>query len=113
MKILWDFNFHADKVMHHRRPDIVVDNSAEKTVEIIDVAIPGDKRVQEKEKEKFDHYADLKIELQRIWHSKISITPVDIGVLGTVSKDHKKFLIKINMAHKQNKIQKCPREGIV
>ena len=61
MKILWDFNIHTDKVMHHRRPDIVVVNSADKTVEIIDVAIPVIK-----EKEKIDHYTDLKIELQRI-----------------------------------------------
>ena len=65
--ILWDFNIHTDKIIHHRRPDIVVVNSADKTVEIIDVAIPGDKRVQEKGK--IDHYTDLKIELQRIWHS--------------------------------------------
>ena len=42
MKILWDFNIHTDKVIHHRRPDIVVVNSADKTVEIIDVAITGD-----------------------------------------------------------------------
>ena len=56
-----DFNIHTDKVIHHRRPDIVVVNSAVKTVEIINVAIPGDKRVQEKET--FHHYTDLKIEL--------------------------------------------------
>ena len=78
MKILWDFNIHTDKVIHHRIPDIVAVNSADKTVEIIDVAIPSDKRVQEK---KIDHYTDLKIELQRIWHSKISITAVVIGAL--------------------------------
>ena len=79
---------HTDKVIHHRRPDIVVVNNADKTVETIDVAIPDDKRVQEKEK--IDHYTDLRVELQRIWHSKISTTPVVIGALGTVSKDHKK-----------------------
>ena len=101
MKILWDFKIHTDKVIHHRRPDIVVVNSADKTVAIIEVAITGDKRVKEKQKQKFGHYTDLEIELQRIWHSKIIITSVVRGVLGTVSKDHKKFLTKMNILGKE------------
>ena len=34
---------------------------------IIDVAIPGSKKVDEKEKKKIEKYHDIKREIQRLW----------------------------------------------
>ena len=59
-----------------RKPDIVILNKMEKTA-IIDVAIPGDKRIIDKEKEKTEKYQNLKREIQRLWNlKKIDVIPV-------------------------------------
>ena len=49
IEILWDFSIHTDK---HRRPEIILHNKREKTVNIIGVAIPADVRVKTKYTEK-------------------------------------------------------------
>ena len=48
VKLLWDFNIQA------RRPDVVVVDRDKKTCNIIDIAIPGDAGIVEKEKEKVE-----------------------------------------------------------
>ena len=50
--LIWDMNIQRDNVIVERRPDIVNLNKMEKTAIIIDVAIPGDKIIIDKEKEK-------------------------------------------------------------
>ena len=47
VKILWDFKIQTDKHLTHNIPDITV--VEKKRVWIIDVAIPGDCRIVEKE----------------------------------------------------------------
>ena len=48
----------------------------------MDIAIPEDKRVKDKEVEKLEKYQMLKEEMQRLWRMK----PVVIGALGVVSQ---------------------------
>ena len=68
-----------------RRPDIVFIDK-EKEVVIIDVAIPGDERVKDKELEKVEKYQLLKDEIAKVWHvRKVIAVPVVIGALGAVS----------------------------
>ena len=43
-----------------RKPDIVVVNKNERSCAIIDIAIPGDIWVSEKEKEKIERYQELR-----------------------------------------------------
>ena len=45
-------NIQCDNITVERRPDIVIVNKTEKTVIIIDLAIPGDKVIIDKENEK-------------------------------------------------------------
>ena len=52
VKILWDVMIQCDREIKARKPDIVVVNKNERSCAIIDIAIPGDIRVSEKEKEK-------------------------------------------------------------
>ena len=40
-----EMNIQCDIVIEERKPDIVIANKMEKTAIIIDVAIPGDKRI--------------------------------------------------------------------
>ena len=48
VKILWDFNIQTDHLIVHRRPDIVVVNKKDSTRNTIDIAVPGDKQVNQK-----------------------------------------------------------------
>ena len=48
--------------------DIVVVNKQEKKCAIIDIAVPADKRIGEKENEKVEKYQDLKREIARMWN---------------------------------------------
>ena len=51
-KILWDFSIQTDHVIEPRRQDLVVVDKKERSVKIIDFAVPGDSRIQEMEKDK-------------------------------------------------------------
>ena len=55
-KILWDFTIQSDQKIEARRPDIVFIDKKEREVVIIDVAIPGDDRMKDKELEKVEKY---------------------------------------------------------
>ncbi|XP_023238417.1 uncharacterized protein LOC111637209 [Centruroides sculpturatus] len=95
VKILWDFRIQTDKVLEHNTPDFTI--VEKKKVWIIDVAIPGDSRIDEKQQEKLSRYQDLKIELQRLWHKPVQVVPVIIGALGAVPKDLSQHLQAINI----------------
>jgi hypothetical protein len=53
---------------------------------LIDVAIPRDRNVIQKEAEKILKYKDLTIEIQRMWNVKTRMISVIIGATGTISK---------------------------
>ena len=54
---------------------------------IIEIVIPGDKTLGEKELEKITKYQDLKGEIIRMWALiKVEVLPVVVGALGTVSR---------------------------
>ena len=55
-KISWDVCIQCDHVIEAKRPDIVIINKEEIDV---DIAIPRDSRLSEKEGEKVEKYQDL------------------------------------------------------
>ena len=65
-KILWDVCIQCEHVIEARRPDIVFINKEGKNCFIVDIAIPGDSRLDEKEGEKIEKYQDLKREFIRM-----------------------------------------------
>ena len=57
-----------------------------------------DIQVKDKENEKIENCKDLKRELKRIWKlRKVTVVPIIIGALGTVSNDIKKWLTEIGV----------------
>ena len=70
---MWDFSIQTDHVIEARRPDLVVVDKKERS-EIIDFAVPGDSRIEEKEKDKIEKYQDLKRDLQKIWNEDHTIS---------------------------------------
>ena len=55
---------------------MVVVDKRERSCKIIDFAVPGDSRIEEKEKDKTEKYQDLGRELQKIWNVKVKIIPL-------------------------------------
>ena len=79
-------------------PDIVIIDKVKKSAIIVDVAIPGDKRIYDKEKEKIDKYQDIKREIQMLWSLRtVSVVPVIVGALGSVTHNFKKFMEQIGI----------------
>ena len=91
---MYDFNIRTDKKISARRPDIVVVDKNERRTTLIDGACTWDKNVEDKEIEKVNKYQDLKIELQRIWETSVTVVPVVLGVLGATSNNLNKYLLK-------------------
>ena len=83
-KILWDFNIYCDRMIEARRPDIVIVDKKNKETKIIDIAVPGDFRVKEKELEKVTKYQDLVIEVNRMWSTRAMVVPIVVGALGAI-----------------------------
>ena len=89
VKLLWHFKIRTEHQRDHNRPDLVVLQKASRVCQIIDVACPFDIRIAEKEREKTDHYQDLKVEIQKMWGTN------DVGGLGAVTKNLMLWVTKI------------------
>ena len=64
VRLLWDRNIQCDQVIEARTDIVVVKNWSGGKCAIIDIALPGDKRISDKKNEKFQNYQDLKEKLQ-------------------------------------------------
>jgi hypothetical protein len=88
------------------RPDIIIKHKKDKTCLLIEVAIPSDKNVIQKEAEKKLKYKNLSIEIQRMWSMKCFVISVIIGATGIVSKSLQKYLETIPGQHSIDSLQK-------
>jgi hypothetical protein len=73
---------------------------------LIDVAIPGDRNVIQKEAGKILKYKDLTIEIQLMWNVKTGVIPVIIGATGTISKSFRKYVSTITGNREVKELQK-------
>ena len=112
VKLLWDVNIQCDNVIEARRPDIVVVDKKEHKGILIDIAVPDDVRVGEKELEKVEKYQELKREIGRLWKLKhVEVVPVVIGALGSVTKDFERWIRKLGIAYNIGVMQKTALLG--
>ena len=90
-KILWDFSIQTDHLIPARRSDLIIINKKKKKkkkkkrkriCKIVDFAVPADHRINLKESEK----KDLAKGLKKLWNMKVTIVPIVIGALGTITK---------------------------
>ena len=86
IKVPWHINIQCDNLIETRRPDLIVIDKKEQKGIIIDIAVPADVRVEEKEKGNVEKYQDLKKEIRRLWKMRnVEMVPVVVGALGSVS----------------------------
>lgn len=82
VKLIWDFNIQTDLEIGARRPDLVLVHRESNTTYIIDVAIPYDTRIMDKQVEKIQKYQDLRIQIGRCWGTSAKVIPIVMGALG-------------------------------
>ena len=102
----------CDKVIEARRPDIVIVDHRERTCNILDIAVPNDNRVCMKEQEEVEKYQELRWEISRMWNmKKVTVIPMVIGALGTVSKRIQSWIKKIGVEVRTEQLQKTALLG--
>ena len=111
VKLLWDFNIQTSTYIQARRPDVVVVDRDKKTCNIIDIAVPGDAGIVEKEKEKVEKYQDLRREVTRLWNVKAKVVPIVVGALGAVTPNLSKHLDAIGVTTRIELLQKAALLG--
>ena len=102
-KLLWDFNIQTDRLIPARRPGLIITNKRKRICKIVDFAVPADHRINLKESEKKDKY--LARELKKLWNMKVTIVPIVIGALGTVTKGLLKGLEDLEVGGRVETIQ--------
>ena len=105
-KILWDFSIQTDHFIEAWRPDLVVVDRKERSCKLIDLAFPGDSRIEEKEKDKTEKYEDLGRELQKIWNAKVNIIPLVVGSLGAIPKRFGNRLKQLLLQQERHKFRR-------
>ena len=92
-KLLWNFEIQTDHLISARWPDLVIitkkkkKKKKERTCRIVDFSVLSDHRIKLKESEKKDKYLDLARELKKLWNMKVTVIPIVIAALGTVTKE--------------------------
>ena len=104
-KLLWDFNIQTDHLIQARRSDLIIINKRKRICKVVDFAVPADDRINLKESEKEDKYVDLARGLKKLWNMKVTIVPIVIGTLGTVTKGILKGLEDLEVGGRVDTIQ--------
>jgi len=111
VKLLWDFTIQTDPEIHHRRPDIVIQKKKAKETIIVDITVPGDSNMLQKETEKYEKYQDLAREIKRIWKSRTEVVPVAVGALSSKSKKLAGHLEQLGIQDQTRTMQKSALFG--
>ena len=64
-KPLWDLPIQTDRKLLANQPDIVIVDKQKKEAVVIDIAVPRDSNIKNKEHEKLERYQELKEDLER------------------------------------------------
>ena len=104
--VLWHQAVNTNREFTANRTDMIIKNKQEATCTTIDVAVPADRNVVQKEAEKKLKYKSLCIEIQRMWNLKCTIIPVIIGATGILTKGLRKNLEVIPGKHSVDSPQK-------
>ena len=104
-KLIRDFNIQTDHLISARRPGLIIINNKKRTCKSVDFAVPADYRINLKESEKKDKFLGLARELKKLWNMKVTIAPIVIGALGTITKGLLKGLEDLEVGGRVDIIQ--------
>ena len=90
---------------------MVIDKVKKETM-IIDVAIPGDTTVCDKEQEKIKKHSLLKDKIARLWQmKKVVVIPIVVGGLGTITTKFGKYIENLGIEIRIEHVQKSALLG--
>ncbi|KAK1798039.1 hypothetical protein P4O66_000539 [Electrophorus voltai] len=89
VKILWDFQIQADKMVMANQLDIVFVDKQQKSAVVIDVSIPSDCNIRKKEHKKLEEYQGLKEEAEKMWRVKATVVPMLNGKKAETGEERK------------------------
>ena len=75
-----------DHLISARKLDLIIINKKKDNLQNCRLCCPTDHRINLKECEKKDKYLNLARELKKLWNMKVTIVPIVIGVLSTITK---------------------------
>ena len=105
-KLLWDFDIQMDPLISAKRSNLKIIKKKKKRIcKIVDLAVPADYRIKEKECEKKDKYLNLARELKKLWNWKVTVISIVIGDFGTVTKGLLKGLEDLEIRGRVETIQ--------
>ena len=82
-------------------------------LKMLDIAIPDDSRIKDKQQEKIKKREELKEEIERLWSmKKVTVIPIMIGALGCVSQRFDSYMEQIGIVAQLQVIQKTALLGI-
>lgn len=84
MMIYWDRTIYTYKSLAHNRPDITLKDKLQKTVYIIDIAVPNVNNLMSTVQHKRSKYTELANEIGRQWKMKTKILPIVISTTGII-----------------------------
>ena len=79
----WDTNWSPNLRQTTRPSD---SHKKKRTCWVVDFGVPADNRVKLKENEKRNKYLDFAREFKKLWNMKVTVIPIVIGALATVTK---------------------------
>ena len=77
----------------------------------MDIAVPGDSKVLQRQTEKYEKYQDLAKEIKRILKSRPKVVPVVVGALGSESKKLAGHLEQLGIKDRTRTMQKSALLG--
>lgn len=81
---------------------------------IIDVAMPGDKKVSDEEQEKIKKYRFLKEQIARLWQMKKAIViPIAVGTFGSITTTFEKYIENIESFGIEIRIQHIQKSALL
>ena len=96
VRITWDMTIYTEKELKHNWPDITLVHKDTQKWTLIDITVPADQNIIRTEEEKVEKYQEL--EIRRIHGaSKVTIIPIVIGALGSISKGAKTWFGKLDV----------------
>ena len=107
-----DFSIQIDHVIEALRPDLVAVEKKDRSRKIIDFAVPGNSRIEEKEKYKIEKYQDWGRESQKIWKIKVIIIPLVVCSLGAIPKQFGNRLKQTGITAGTAQVQKAVLLGM-
>ena len=97
---------HSDWSCYRSSETLVLIDKKVRICKIIDFAVPGDSKIEEKEKDKIEKYQGFGRELQKIWNVKVKIITLVVGTLGAIPKQFGNRLKQIHITAGTVQVQK-------